>query len=201
MNFSRMWIGLIGLVPLTGCFGTFHTATPIEEGTVELVAAPGVYLGVTPEEFNAVPNLEFGARFGLSKNVDIGAQGHVFGGQVDLNLAIINDPTFAFSVNPLISILRIPSFFDSDPVFAGVTSVGLLADVFKDESLTLTLGLKPTLIVPFENDEFVFTMSAVGLAKFRIFKHFAIAPSFEVMTPAASLADGVILRANLALLF
>lgn len=201
MKFSRMWIGLVGLVPLTGCFGTFHTATPIEEGTVELFAAPGLYLGVTPDEFNAVPNLEFGARFGLSDSMDIGAQGHIFGGQVDLNLAIINDPTFAFSVNPLISVIRIPGIFDSDPVFAGVTSIGLLADVFKDDRVTITLGLKPTLIFPFENDNLVLTVSGVALAKFRIFKHLAIAPGFEVMTPAASLADGVILRANLALLF
>ncbi len=200
MNGKRL--ALLGILPfLTACYGTYHTATPIPKGNFELVAAPGVLMGFSSDRLNPVPNLELGVRYGVNDHLDIGALSTIFGGALDLNVAIINEESFAFSINPAFAVIRIPAIFNSDPTFASLGSIGLLADVLKSESVIVTLGVKPGFVTPVDEPDLTFTVSAVALAKFRIAKRFAIAPALEVMTPAEALMEGVILRANLALLF
>jgi len=131
----------------TACqsYSTVHTATPVEEGTAEIKAAAGGYgasVSTGGESANAViPNFEFHGRYGLGNNMDFGGKIFPIGAGFDFNYAVVNESSFAFSINPAISGLTAGGGGSSG--FVGFGLLNLLADVVKTESFVLTVGAKP----------------------------------------------------------
>jgi len=196
---------------LSACIGstTYHTATPIPEGTIEIGVMPGVYGVATDGGSITVPNLEFGLRTGLTENMDLGVRINGITLTTDLNIAVINDPGFALSINPAISILYL-GLGDASFLWT-FTTVGILADVVKTEGFTLMTGLKPGFIYLSgsvdDGDDDVsasvngFTMGLTVGAKFRLTKNFALMPNVDVMTPVDNFGEGIIFNAGIGLLF
>lgn len=213
MRFLRL-IGLLWLSAwLTACVGstTYHTATPIEEGTIEIGVMPGVY-GVSAGDAGSVtlPNVEFGIRTGLTENMDLGVKINGLTLTTDLNIAVINNPTFAFSVDPALTIFY---FGAGEASFLWTfATLGLLADVVKTPGFTLTAGLKPGFVYlsasgeDEDNEEISaagngFTVGATVGAKFKLTKSFALMPSVDVLTPVENFGEGFIFNAGIGLLF
>lgn len=196
---------------LSACLGntTYHTATPIPEGTIEIGVMPGVYGGIADGSTVTIPNLEFGLRTGLAENMDLGVRINGITLTTDLNIAVINDPGFALSINPSFSVLYL-GLGDASFLWT-FTTVGLLADVIKTEGFTLMTGLKPGFIYlsgsvdDGEDDVSAsingFSMGLTVGAKFRLTKNFALMPNVDVMSPVENFGEGIIFNAGIGLLF
>lgn len=206
-------LGLLCLLALTtACVGstTYHTATPIEEGTIEIGVMPGLYGVVADGTSATLPNLEFGIRTGLTENMDLGVKINGLTLTTDLNIAVINEPTFAFSVDPALTVFY---FGAGDASFLWTfATLGLLADVVKTPGFTLTAGLKPGFVYisvsgeDEDNEEISaagngFTVGATIGAKFKLSKNFALMPSLDVLTPVENFGEGLIFNAGIGLLF
>ena len=134
----------------TGCisYSTLHTATPVETGETELGASVGfwgatasiaAYQGENAPEASGgagVPINEYDVRFGAAENLDIGLKTNFMGLGLDFNYAIVNSPSFAFSVNPGV-------FQNGFGILWGAGYLNVLADVLKTDTATFSLGLKP----------------------------------------------------------
>lgn len=140
----------IAALLFTGCpsFGTMHTATPVEQGAVELGGSAGVgslggaiSTGVGSDSASASVIFpyppQFDIRYGVSDHVGIGGALGLYGSlAADVNLAPINTSNFALSFNPTVSLIPFGGAY-------GSSHVNILADVVKSDAATLTIGAKP----------------------------------------------------------
>ena len=151
MQLCALFVLLVGMFGFSGCasYSTAHTATPIEKGQVETSVRASYYglqagSGNTGALRGGLPSFEFAGRYGVSKNVDVGAKVFPIGIGLDANIAVINQEAFAFSVNPAVSYVSIGNAGGTGGGY-GMAFTNLLADVVKTENFTLTTGLKPGL--------------------------------------------------------
>jgi len=109
-RFVRLtWLLVTGLLA-GGCIGstTYHTATPIPQDELEIGVMPGIY-GITVDEGNetesiVLPMVGFGLRTGVAENMDFGVRVNGVTVTADLNIAVVNEPNFAFSIDPAATI-------------------------------------------------------------------------------------------------
>lgn len=204
---SALFVALLA----TGCIGstTYHTATPIPQGEVEIGVLPGVYGISTDAGTIALPQVGFGVRAGVSENMDFGARINGPLLTADLNIAVVNNPDFAFSIDPSVS-----AFYFSvgdGSVFWMFADVGLLADLVKTESTIFTMGLKPGYIYAStsagSDDEEIsasgdgFTVGLTAGVKIKLGESLSLMPSVDVLTPVENFGDGVIFNAGVGILF
>ena len=197
-SWTRLLAGLFllfGLALFSGCasYSTAHTATPIEKGQVE-TSVRASYYGLqtgsssTGTLRGGLPSFEFAGRYGISKNVDVGAKVFPVGIGVDANIAVINQEAFAFSVNPAVSYVGLGSAQGTGAGY-GMAFTNLLADVVKTESFTLTTGLKPGLFYAYGSAQGQFGGAArFGLggtlgAKIWAGENIAFTPWVDVVAP------------------
>lgn len=186
---------LLGLAGFSGCasYSTAHTATPIEKGQVETSVRASYYglnagAGGQGVLRGGLPSFEFAGRYGVSKNVDVGAKVFPVGVGLDANIAVINQEAFAFSVNPAVSYVGLGSAGGNGAGY-GMAFTNLLADVVKTESFTLTTGLKPGLFYAYGSAQGQFGGSArFGLggtlgAKIWASDNLAFTPWIDVVAP------------------
>lgn len=133
-------------ITLSACAqSTYHTATPIAEGTNELGVSAGVaYLsgefgalgGDDPEPElakNIGPTVDLSYRRGLNSWSDFGVHVGTSLLRADYNVALVNLPGFALSLNPQLDThLRL--------------TMGIYADVLKSSGAIVTLNLSPSYI-------------------------------------------------------
>lgn len=186
----RIWSFFILAVGLlfftTGCpsFSTLHTATPVDEGETEMTLSAS-YLGAAAstgsgDSLNlSVPTFEIAGRHGLSPQLDVGAKLYPIGGAFDVNYAVLNEPNFAFSVNPYLGLTRAGS------AGYGFALLNLLADVAKAESVTATLGLKPGVSYSFGGGAAGAAPVIGGMAgiKLGLSDSFSMMPNVDVLFP------------------
>ncbi len=208
---TRIFVFFALMTLATGCIGstTYHTATPIEKGELEIGVMPGVY-GVTSDAGSVVlPQVGFGLRTGVADNMDFGVRINGVTVTTDLNIALVNETDFAFSIDPALT-----AFFFSVGdgsllwIFA---EVGLLADVIKNDAMTMTLGLKPgytyvSVGAESENEEVTasgdgFTVGLTAGLKFKVTESLSIMPSVDVLTPVENFGEGLIFNAGVGILF
>ena len=140
---NRYFIALA--LTLSACAqSTYHTATPIAAGTNQLGISAGVgyvsgehgYLGSDDAEPNSdrlSPTVDLSYRRGLNTWSDFGIHAGTSLLRVDYNMALVNSPGFAISINPqLDTYLRL--------------TMGVYADVLKSSAAILTLNLSPSFI-------------------------------------------------------
>ena len=124
----------------SGCpsMSTLHTATPTPQGKFDLkFAASYLGLAIGGVDINAPAQPEVHGRIGISDNFGLGFKAYLGGLGVDGNIAAVNNESFAFSIDPALSFVKLPG------VFYGITNINLLADVVKADGFTLTVGAKP----------------------------------------------------------
>ena len=68
-------IGVLLATPLPGCsMATLGSARPVDVGETQLVVAPAIMRVARPGSPRTAPQFEIGGRYGLTKNVDVGAR-------------------------------------------------------------------------------------------------------------------------------
>ena len=158
---KRLTVGLLFILVAfagSGCisYSTLHTATPLETGETEIGSSIGFYgAAASVPAFNtggsssdtdtstsptsgslSLPYNEYDVRFGAAPNFDIGLKTNFYGLGMDFNYALVNDSSFAFSIDPGI-------FMTGWGVIWGTGYVNFLADVLKTERVTFSVGAKP----------------------------------------------------------
>lgn len=210
-NLTRAACLFVFIILGTGCIGstTYHTATPIEQGELEIGVMPGVY-GVTSEAGSIIlPQVGFGLRTGVAENMDFGVRVNGVTVTADLNIALVNKPDFAFSIDPAVT-----AFFFSIGdgsllwIFA---EAGLLVDVVKNDAMIFTLGLKPgftyvSVGAGSDSEEVSasgdgFTIGVTAGIKFKLTESLSLMPSVDVLAPVENFGDGFIFNAGVGILF
>ena len=146
---------LVALVLGTaGCFSyaTMHTAESLGAGEQEVVFGGGVLGGVNGVDGrDRLDNIRIGllgARHGLSDRLDLGVRLNGMGLAADLNVALVEQPRFAFSLDPELSMVFQKTILDGTlktPRAAHhlAGSLKMLADVIKTRHVDLTVGVEP----------------------------------------------------------
>jgi len=197
----------------SGCFGTFHTATPIPPETVEIGIIPGTV--IETNDGALLPSAEFAVRVGIRENLDLGLQTNFVGVMFDANFAPILTESFALSINPAIGTMYVPSFLNSraypaeesytssgrdDPTIA-LASLAVLVDVLKSKGLSLTLGFKPTLALTISEFEPHLYFSGMIGTKIRVTDQVSIMPMVEGMNRVKHFSQDPLLRLSLGIFF
>ena len=145
---TSLALALLGVVALAGCpsLSQLNTATPVGSGNIEIVAQPMV-VGFPNYDIDNdgdtdfgsatyywLPMVDFGARIGVSDGIDFGLTLRGFwnwGFNVNVNL--INNDTFALSINPALNIGAIVLFNPELPI---------LFDLKLSDRFRVNLGVK-----------------------------------------------------------
>lgn len=145
---------VLSVVAMAGCVsGSYHTATPIPSGAVELGIAAGVVAQTRQEQvYDDLINTSDGTflmydlflRYGVNSWSDLGLQFNIFGAlagslRADYNVNIINTDSFALSIAPALQLLG--STGGGAERISG--DLGLFFDVYKSQSTIFSLNLKP----------------------------------------------------------
>lgn len=141
-------------VVMSGCVsGSYHTATPIPSGAIELGAAVGVVSQKRQEqEYEDLISTSDGTflmydvflRYGVNDWSDLGLQFNIFGVlagslRADYNVNLINTDSFALSMAPALQLLG-----STDGGAERISGdLGLFVDVLKSESTIFSLNIKP----------------------------------------------------------
>ena len=203
----RISILLLAVITLglsaSGCisYSTYHTAAPIEEGVTEGYATGSLYGIAVDNASISVPVNEIGARYGLSPESDIGFKFHYGGVAADYNHAIILEDDFALSLNPYLNVGWIAG------LGVGTVFLNVLADVVRQDDLTLTVGLKPGFIYglgSIDDDISTSTAGAMGFmvgVRLDIHPDFSIMPSLDMVSPTTEFGTAWFYNAGVAVLF
>ena len=155
MKYLQHLVLLVSLLT-PGCFSytTMHTAETVGSGETEVAFGGGVLGGVNGVDGEDKLDNEsigaLGARYGLSDRVGFGLRLNGMGIAGDLNIALVQNSNFAFSVDPEIAAVFQQSHALQDGTLltpkvahhlAG--SVKLLADIVKTKFVDLTVGVEP----------------------------------------------------------
>ena len=203
-------VGLTALVALaaspSGCVSTttFHSARPVAEGHTELMLGAGP-LHVTEDGGRSLtlPMLEFQLRHGVSEAVDFGAKAYTLGLSVDLNIGLMQTPTFALSLDPTLDLMYVS--LQGQSVKRAIAWLPLLMDIVHTRNFTLTLG--PKVGVSFaslssgDHEPSKNLLWAGGLvgARVRVNERFALLPELSVQRPLSG--EGTIVGGGLGFAF
>ena len=204
----RRFALLCVLVPAlfaTGCisYTTLHTARSVDEGETQVVLAPGVFGLDTGDDNAFLPTTEVAVRHGFSENFDLGFKLFPLGLAVDGNYTVINEESFALSVDPYLSFTGISS--NGATFVWGTALLNILADVVSTDVITVTLGLKPgALFVTGSADGETDAVSGGvigGMAgvKIQATEGFALMPSVDLLVPFEG--GGVLYSGGVAFIF
>lgn len=184
-------VGCLGLL-CSGClsYSTLHGAEPVAEGETELMIAPGGLADRDADGSGAFPTGELAVRRGISSETDVGAKFFSLGASLDLNRSVIETPSFSASLNPYVSFTH---YGEADTSFGALGLVNVLADVFKSDSLDVTVGLKPGVTYGYadvlfgshtlEQDELTPLLGAMSGLRFPVSESISLMPSVDVMVP------------------
>jgi hypothetical protein len=140
LNASRLpsgrWSLLIALLSVlhAGCsIATLGTALPIDPGTSQIVVAPSVVRVALSGKPYTGPQVELGGRYGVSKNVDIGARiwlplpGYSLDSRIALLRSEDREHGFDIGLQPGVSYLYVPGGeADSSPLHIASATLPLL---------------------------------------------------------------------------
>ena len=126
-------LGLVALLT-SGCsIATLGTALPIDPGTSQVLVAPAVVrIGLSGKPYTG-PQVELGGRYGLSKNVDIGARiwlplpGYSLDSRIALHRSADRDHGIDLGLQPGVSYIYVPGGeADSSPLHIASATLPLL---------------------------------------------------------------------------
>lgn len=135
---ASQWTGRLLLATLCafggGCsIATLGTALPIDQGTSQIVVAPSVVRVALSGKPYTGPQVELGGRYGLSKNVDIGARiwlplpGYSLDTRIALRRSEDRERGFDIGLQPGASYIYVPGGeADSSPLHIASVTVPLL---------------------------------------------------------------------------
>lgn len=132
--------------------GSYHTATPIAEGSLELGGALGIggYSSEPDEYYDLIDTssltflmYDVFLRYGLATWSDVGLQFNYAGAsggsvRADFNVNLINTQTFALSIDPAVQVLGTQDYLQR---LSG--TAGIFIDFHKTQSTIYSLNLKP----------------------------------------------------------
>ncbi|MGM0559410.1 MAG: hypothetical protein ACQEVA_23705 [Myxococcota bacterium] len=191
----------IALMLTSGCYSlsTLHTATPVEKGEVAVTVAPTV-VGATDQNDEPAIGLdvELMARYGIVDDVDFGIKSGVQRPSFafDINMALVNNDRFAFSVDPYFSIgsrpignsgISLGAEEESSGGVVGLALLNLLFDTKSADWATFTVGAKSGFLAgssdaPAE-DITGFALGCVALIELYVTDTFSIVPTADILLP------------------
>jgi len=165
------------MLVMTGCysFTTLGRARTVDDGKLELIAAPGVTatLGAAGDP-NVRPAIEVGARYGVASNVDVGARVSSSGATATTRVQLVRRARLEALVAPGIAYTLTDKLAFELPVVVGI-NVGDDQIVFAPRVVyQLRTGLPHPL-------QFVFVGGSVGYV-WQLTARFALMPELGVLT-------------------
>ncbi len=137
-SFIRLqnWLGMLAALALgtTGCsIATLGTALPIDQGTSQVIVAPSVVRVALSGKPYTGPQVELGGRYGVSKNVDVGARiwlplpGYSLDSRIALRRSEDREHGLDIGLQPGISYIYVPGGeADSSPLHIASATLPVL---------------------------------------------------------------------------
>ena len=118
---ARTVAGLVAVcsLGLLGCpsVSTMGSSRTLDQGRVEFMVAPGVYGASVGEGVATFPQIEVGARYGITDKFEMGAKAWLLGAGVDAKVALIRPLSpasgFNLSLNPALSYISLSGGTDT----------------------------------------------------------------------------------------
>lgn len=187
-------VALLGL-SMAGClsYSTLHGAEPVAEGGTEVTAAAqGLAIRDADGGTGGFPSGEVAVRHGVTSRSDVGIKFFSLGVGFDYNHAFVDSASFAASVNPSVSFAHYAYSADESEVGA-LGLLNLLADVYKSDTVDVTVGLKPGMTYGYRDALFgggtlgadapIPLVGATAGVRFQLSETIALTPSVDAITP------------------
>jgi len=194
-------VGLGGLV-LSGCASTGMART-LDPGHFQFSVSPSAQLSLGGSAFGSnvpVPELELGARYGVSERIDVGARLYFPGAEADVRFGLLRAPSLRSGVD--LTLAPSANFLFLSPDTPWLVSLPLLIGLNLDGG-QFTLGPRVSYVLPGRegSGNTLLVGTSVGYS-FPLNSSIRFSTELSMLTPPTAFGvDGVLCRAGIGFIF